>query len=150
MRRTAHELKVINGAERTPKRPKKSAVAGTVPQAETLKPPDFLDAIAKREFRRVAALMAASGSLCALDLALLSTYAVAFSRWKQAESELRNLSLTVRSKTNVEFQRPLIGIANSAARVMNAAAKELGLTPTARRTLGIVPSEPSDAADRYF
>src|ERR1700686_3866751 len=55
---------------------------------EISKPPTWLDKDAKKEYRRIVAALADLDLLRATDVGVLSSYAVAYSRWIAAEKRI--------------------------------------------------------------
>lgn len=114
--------------------------------------PSHLDTEAKKEWRRISKELASVGLLTRADRAALAAYCIAYSRWVRAEMELQKLAngdnlktlLTVAAKSKFPVVHPLIGISNSAAKLMKEYLIEFGLTPASRSRLN-VPGSPTSA-----
>lgn len=102
-------------------------------------PPAHLTAEARTEWRRVIKLLHAVGAITTLDRAVLAVYCQAWARMVQAERALAAMAeqdpvtgaLLVKTKSGNLIQNPLVGIANTAANIMNKACVEIGMTPSA-------------------
>ena len=88
-------------------------------------PPAFLDAAAKREWRRVARALVNRKRWNPLKRAALTTYANAYATWSSLVPKARGKEvITIDGKAR---QNPFIVEANAAHEQMTAAAAELGL-----------------------
>lgn len=99
--------------------------------------PKWLNDIAKKEWRRVAKLFTAEGKeFTDKDLKALEAYCTNYAKWKKCEQILdeKGYSMTV-GENGYEQQRPEVSIANKAQAELRAWAKELGLTPAARKRM---------------
>ena len=117
-----------------------------IPPMDLPDPPSHLDAYALEEWGRVAEGLNAMGVLAGIDQAALAAYCGAYSRWRAAEEELKELAkksklqaLVLKTVSGNWIQQPLIGIANKAAGDMVRFASEFGMTPVARSRLGVDP-----------
>lgn len=126
---------------------------GTTPQptAGLAPPPKHLDAMAKKEFRRVGRLLADSGVVTLAELAALACYAQAWSRMIEAETKLRETGLVVKSPAGFPCISPYLSIATKAGEEIRKWASELGLTPAARTKLRLPsPDEPGGKLSKYI
>jgi P27 family predicted phage terminase small subunit len=121
-------------------RGRKPRPAAGRPEERAPRPPPELDAVARREWRRVAGALHARGALGEVDRGSLAAYCQLYSRWVGAEKALAAMAkldpvtggLMIRTKNGNAIQNPLVGIANSAAAAMVRYAAEFGMTPSAR------------------
>ena len=111
-------------------------------------PPAHLDTYALEEWGRIAEGLNAMGVLAGIDQGALAAYCAAYSRWRSAEEELKELAkksrlqaLVLKTVSGNWIQQPLIGIANKAAGDMVRFAGEFGMTPRARAALGVDPGK---------
>lgn len=99
--------------------------------------PKWLNDIAKKEWRRVAKILAEEGKdFSDKDLKALEAYCITYAKWQRCEQILdeEGYSMLVGDNGYIQ-QRPEVSIANRAQVELRAWAKELGLTPAARRRM---------------
>jgi P27 family predicted phage terminase small subunit len=122
---------------------------GTEPQPTGIpKCPAHLDKIARTEWRRIAAELAAIGLLTSVDRAALAAYCAAWSRWVVAETKLAKFGSVIKSpKSGFPIQNPYVGIANTAMTQMRAFIVEFGMTPASRSRINI--ESPTQSADPF-
>lgn len=99
--------------------------------------PEWLDPIARAEWRRVAELLMEIKILTEADLSALEMYCKSYSRWKNAEHELDEAGSTVMSmetKNGGTYlqQMPQVSIAQKYQTICKNWMSEFGLTPSAR------------------
>jgi P27 family predicted phage terminase small subunit len=130
-----------------------------LPQGTVPKPPEELDAAAKREWRRVAPLLHEFGLLTRLDKAVFTAYCEAYSRWRAAEATLREMArcdpvsgaLMIKTAAGNTIQNPVLGAVNRARADAVKYASEVGLTPLARQRLQPQPKmRDDDPAAKYL
>lgn len=99
--------------------------------------PKWLNDTAKKEWRRVAKILAEEGKdFTDKDLKALEAYCINYAKWQRCEQIIdeKGYSMTV-GDNGYEQQRPEVSIANKAQTELRAWAKELGLTPAARQRM---------------
>ncbi len=103
--------------------------------------PRWLNAEARREWRRAAKLLTAQRVATAADLGVLTAYAVSYARWAAAERDIDTggmyqLIPVVTKGGDVigqrETPRPIVAQAQQYQKLMVAAAGRLGLDPSSR------------------
>lgn len=99
-----------------------------------LDPPDFLDDVAKAEWRRVLPILERAELVNGLDRAMLTKYAAAWSIYCRAV-EATNGALIVKTAQGQVYRNPAIVILKAAAADMFMAAARLGLSPVDRQRL---------------
>lgn len=114
--------------------------------AGTIEPPPSLDALARKEWARLAPEMERIGLLTSGDVAGFAAYCSAYSRWQKAETALNKMlektedtllgGMAFKTRTGGMASNPLIRIANSSMEIMLKAASEFGLTPSSRSRAG--------------
>lgn len=124
-------------------------------------PPAILNDDARREWQRVAKLLAGMGVLSSIDRASLAAYCQAWGVWMAAERGIKRMAdagdkyeglLTKTSNGNV-IQNPLVGIANKARADVVRFAAEFGMTPSGRSRVKIDPlaaQKQQSIARKYF
>lgn len=109
----------LNGSEPTPKRKAPAC-------------PKWLDADARKEWRRLAKQLEDLGVLTELDLGTFAAYCNAYSKWKQADEFLTQRGLFFMTPNGYPQQFPQVSIAQTYAKLMNRCAEQMGLTPASR------------------
>lgn len=94
--------------------------------------PSWLDAGAKREWRRIAPALERLGLLTEIDGAALAAYCQSYSRWRQSQEVLRKKGLTFETASGYLMPRPEVGIGNRALIELRAFCTQFGMTPAAR------------------
>ena len=94
--------------------------------------PKWLEAEAKREWRRLARKMELMGILTEVDMAAFAGYCQAYARWKEAEEFISQHGTIVRTPSGYWQQVPQVSIAQTYLKVMNRFAEQFGLTPASR------------------
>lgn len=113
--------------------------AGGVPRC-----PAHLDAVARKEWRRLARTLFEAGILTVADRAAFAAYCQAYSRWAEAERKLREGPKLIKTPSGYVQQSPWIGIANKQVELMGRFMAELGITPTSRARLGVEGAEANE------
>lgn len=111
--------------------------------------PRWLNAAARREWRRIAPLLREKKVVTAADRAALAAYCLSYARWQQAEQALETgLSQTVplvnkkgEEIGEKEIARPEVMIAQQYQRLMLQAAAKLGLDPSSRSKVSTIKEE---------
>lgn len=111
-----------------------------------IKPPLWLDDLAKEEFKRIEKLLREEEKdFTQKDIKALEAYSMNYSKWKRAEEVLLAEGLViVVNDEGYEQQRAEVSISNKAQQEMRAWAKELGLTPSARARMKMVQVKKED------
>jgi P27 family predicted phage terminase small subunit len=98
-------------------------------------PPPELSDVAKKEWVRVVRLLKEAGLIEQLDKTLLSAYCVAYTRWVDAENQIREYGSLIKSPNGYPMPSPYLPIANKAMEQMLKIMGELGMTPASRSRL---------------
>jgi P27 family predicted phage terminase small subunit len=114
------------------------------PDVSLPEPPAHLSDEAKREWRRVGALLVTLGLVSELDRAALATYCQAWGRWVEAEEALRQYGVVIKSPSGFPIQSPFLAVANKALEQMRWALLEFGLTPASRTKVHAEPAAQDD------
>ena len=94
--------------------------------------PKWLEAEAKREWRRLAKTLEAIGVLTEADMAAFAGYCQAYARWKEAEERITDRGIIFRTPSGYPQQVPYVSIAQQYLKLMQQFAEQFGLTPAAR------------------
>jgi len=102
------------------------------PQKQAPKCPTWLDAEAKKEWRRTAKQLEQLGILTQVDMAAFAGYCQAYSRWKEAEEFINKHGTIVKTPSGYWQQVPQVSIAQTYLKIMNKFCEQFGMTPSAR------------------
>jgi P27 family predicted phage terminase small subunit len=94
--------------------------------------PRHLNAVARKEWRRVVPELQAAGVLKRIDAAVLAGYCVAWADWVKACEVIEAEGHTTTTSNGNVVQSPWVGIRNTSAKIMHRFAVEFGLTPSSR------------------
>jgi len=120
------------------------------PSTEVPPPPSFLSNIAKREYRRVAKILAPLGVITEIDATALAAYADAFSTWAEAVEQIKNNGyMAVGEKNGHLYQNPYVGMKNQAMEKMMKIATEFGMTPSSRSRVSGTKQSAKDKGNAY-
>ncbi|PWE30582.1 phage terminase small subunit P27 family [Maritimibacter sp. 55A14] len=117
------------------RKPKPTKQAVSVPGNALPRCPPHLDAVARKEWRRLAKPMHDAGVLTIADRAALAAYCQAYSRWVAAEEKLKETPMLLKTPSGYVQQSPWLSIVNKQMELMNRYMSDLGLTPVARTRL---------------
>lgn len=106
--------------------------------------PDHLDDRAEREWDRITKLLANTGLIKQTDQAVLAAYCMCYSRWQDAESQLRKTGAVLKSPNGMPIQNPYLQIANKALAQLKQFMVELGFSPTSRARVHADPPKGAD------
>lgn len=139
------EAKVLGGTWR----PGREKAAAFEPEPGVPDPPSCLSKDAADEWRRVVPLLGAV--LSKVDLAPLAMYCQSKGTWMKAQRVLNRKGLTMTTPQGYVQQRPEVAIAAKALKDWTDAARELGLTPRARRGVATTkqPEKQESKWDRF-
>lgn len=103
---------------------------------EIPEPPDHLDEGALDEWNRITVELFRLGLIAKIDRASLAVYCMAFSRWAYAEIKISELEddkgLIQTSPNGYQMTGAWLLISNRATEIMQKAAAEFGMSPSAR------------------
>lgn len=97
--------------------------------------PDHLDAVARKEWRRLARPLFEAGILTVADRAAFAAYCQSYSLWAEAVRKLGETPKLIKAPSGYVQQSPWFSIANKQLELMGRCMSELGITPTARSRL---------------
>lgn len=103
--------------------------------------PRHLGAVARTEWKRLAATLWRMGVLTVVDRAALAAYCQCYGRWVEAERKLAETPLLIRTPGGHVQQSPWLSIANRQLELMGRFMAELGLTPAARSRIAVDTAE---------
>ena len=110
--------------------------------------PDYLTEEARAEWFRTCAALRQMGLLSAADRTALAAYCTAYSRWVEAEAQVRKFGAIVKSpEKGFPMKSPYLSIAEQAMEAMRKFMIEFGLTPSSRSRIRV--PEDSTAASEF-
>ncbi len=145
---TPTKLKVLNGNPgRRPLNDREPIAPTGIPEC-----PDWLDEEAKAEWQRIVPELQLMGMLSRADRPALAAYCTAWSRWKNAEEQVRKFGAIVKSpEKGFPMKSPYLSIAEQSLETMRKLMVEFGLTPSSRSRIRIGPDASNqDALDRFL
>ena len=114
--------------------------------------PSWLEAEAKREWKRMGRILEQMGLLTEMDMAAFAGYCQAYARWKEAEEFISQHGTMVRTPNGYLQQVPQVSIAQTNMKIMLRFCEQFGLTPSARSRIiaGEGTVEPTDEMERLL
>ncbi len=106
-----------------------------------------MDEEATNEWNRIVPELRDMGVLCRCDRAALAAYCTAWSRWRNAEVQVKKHGPIVKSPDKgFPMKSPYLTIADQALELMRKFLVEFGLTPSSRSRIRL-PSDDDDTAE---
>jgi len=102
-------------------------------------PPSHLDRLERQEWNRICKMLAAARILTEADRDALAVYSVIYTRWAEAEREIKKNGPVVKVGNSIQLS-PYLTIANRCMEQMLRLWAEFGLTPSSRTR--IVAADP--------
>lgn len=102
--------------------------------------PKHLGPMAATEWARMKELFKVQNIFTEADRAALSAYCLAWGRWVEAENNVRQSGMLVKSPSGYPMQNPWLSIANKAMEQMHKLMTEFGLTPSSRSRVKVIPT----------
>ena len=102
------------------------------PEKKAPRCPTWLEAEAKKEWRRLVKQMEQLGILTEVDMAAFAGYCQTYARWKEAEEFITKHGTIVKTPSGYWQQVPQVSIAQTYLKIMSKFCEEFGLTPSAR------------------
>lgn len=109
--------------------------------------PSWLDAEAKREWKRVSPELERLGLLTGIDMAAMAGYCASYSLYVKCKRVLHTKGLTFKTATGYLMPRPEVAIGNRALIELRAFCVQFGLTPSARARMQLYGGPGEDDGD---
>ena len=103
-----------------------------VPPKGAIRCPAWLEAEAKKEWKRLAPSLEAMGILTTVDISAFAGYCQAYARWKEAEEFISKHGSIFQTPSGYVQQVPQVSIAQQNLKIMQSFCSEFGLTPATR------------------
>ncbi len=100
--------------------------------------PSFLDAEAKKEWRRVAKMLSKNRILTEADIPALQMYVVEYSTWKEAVENLNRDDIIYETDNKYKQQSIWLTIRNRSFDNLRKMLQEFGMTPASRSRIAAV------------
>lgn len=123
------------------------------PEAPTARPsvPEYLDDAARAEWNRICKVLEQMGLLSTADRTALAAYCVCYSRWVEAERNVKKSGTIVKSPDKgFPMKSPFLSIAESAMQQMIRLSVEFGLTPSSRSRIRVAPGSRKNRLGNYL
>lgn len=118
------------------------------------KPPSWLDAGAKAEYKRIVAALSDLELLRSTDVGVVASYAIAYSRWMAAEKQVTREGTVIQvmgSQGQTKMvKHPALLVAASAQQQMLRAGSLLGLNPVDRAKISASPKQAANPFSAIF
>jgi P27 family predicted phage terminase small subunit len=111
--------------------------------------PKHLDKEARREWKRITPELLKLQILAHIDRAALAAYCMGWSRWVDAETNLRKFGAVIKTPKGYPIQNPYLGIANTAIDIMRRFLTEFGMTPSSRSRINAAQVQPEQSTDPW-
>lgn len=133
-------LKLLEG------NPGKRALNRNEPKPQPIAPraPLWLNADARREWRRVAPELERLGLLTRVDMAALASYCEAYALLMRAAKAIDAEGLVLTSQSGYAQPHPAVGIVQRSMQNIRAFCSEFGLTPSSRGRMSLPEPETDD------
>ena len=106
--------------------------------------PNYLDDEAKAEWFRTAKVLSDMGLLSLADRTALAAYCIVYSRWLQAEEQVKKFGSIVKSpEKGFPMKSPYLTVADQAMEAMHKFMVEFGLTPSSRSRIRVPEGGPA-------
>jgi P27 family predicted phage terminase small subunit len=114
--------------------------------------PEWLDGEAQAEWRRITVDLAEMGLLSKADRPALAAYCTAWSRWVDAEAQVKKYGTVVKSPDKgFPMKSPYLSIADQTMETMRKLMVEFGLTPSSRSRIRVpAGGDEADELDRFL
>lgn len=109
--------------------------------------PDWLDDLARAEWKRIAPHLEKIGLLTDGDLAVFASYCKAYSDLQHAQDEVDKSGYFTIANNGALIAHPAVGIANNAMKKVIECAIQFGFTPSARSRIDLKPSNSGGGED---
>lgn len=116
---------------------------------DEMRPPKFLDAAGKKEYKAKAELLKKLGVFREGDNVALAAYASAYSQWKAGMEDINANGIIVTDFKGAKVQNPAVLVVNKALDAMRHFIVEFGLTPASRQRLKVEKKEEKNEWDMF-
>ena len=116
------------------------------PKKSAPKCPVWLDAEAKKEWRRASKQLEALGILTEVDMAAFAGYCITYSRWKDSEEFITKHGMIFKTQGGQLAQVPQITISQNYLKIMIKLCEQFGMTPSSRSRI-VADNAQADTSD---
>jgi len=111
--------------------------------------PRHLSEVAKREWRRVSAVLRETGMLTVADRTALAAYCQAYANWVEAEQHMQREGRVMTFESGYQQISPWANLAKTALAEMRQYMTEFGMTPSSRARVAQKPAETEDPFEAF-
>lgn len=108
--------------------------------------PSYLDADAKKEWKRLSKMLLRIGVLTEADGITLAMLCQAWSTMVKAQKKLNETGMLLKTPSGYVQQSPLISIVNNCADTVARLSREFGLTPASRTRITAAIQQPQNVS----
>ena len=140
-------LKILDGNpghKPLPKNEPKPDIPDEIP-----KPPEHLDKVAVKEWLRLSKELYDLGMLTNIDTTALAGYCSCYSAWLDAQANIQEHGVLMKSPTGFPMQSPYLAISNRAMVEMRKWLVEFGMTPSSRARVSAKPVQKDDPVEAF-
>lgn len=115
--------------------------------------PKRIGKIARKEWKRVTAILMDRQIVTPIDGDALHIYCETFVTWQEANEKVRELGTVIKAPSGYPIQNPYLSIANSAAAMCAKMLEQFGMTPASRTRVQKTPDKKSETVmvrDRFM
>lgn len=98
----------------------------------------------------MSALLGAANLLTQVDQTALAAYCQTYSRWLDAEKQLRKFGAVIKSPTGFPLLNPYVTLVKTYMSQMHRLLVEFGMTPSSRSRLRVAKPTETDPLDEYL
>jgi len=147
VRKPTNILHLAGAFKKNPQRLRERALEPQLPKGIG-DPPDWLDAFALEEWRRVVPDLESAGVTSRVESTALAAYCQAVSRLRKAEAEIFRDGITMMTERGL-VKHPSVGIAKDAMAIIRALAAEFGMTPASRSKVKAEPRKEDKPTNEF-
>ncbi len=112
--------------------------------------PKFLDAGARKEWRRTGKILQSVGLMTELDRATLAGYCDAYSQWEEATKKVHELGMVFKKSDGTPGLNPYLRVAREAFERMMKNAVLIGMSPSSRASLKVEKPKPKSKVQGFM
>lgn len=106
--------------------------------------PRHLDGEARKHWQKMAKKLHGLGLLTEIDGDALALYCLSWSRWREAETELKKSGLVVKTVNGYPILNPYLSVIKQEIKTMQNLLNDFGCTPASRSRIHAQPVEKDD------
>lgn len=112
--------------------------------------PSYLHDLARQTWFAVCAILNEMRVITRADENVVARYCTIFCRWREAEESLEKDGMVITSPNGYPIQNPYLAIANKSSEQLDRLDTKLGLSPSDRNRLHVMPTVKDDPMDDFL